>query len=102
MNRLEPGTFGETVMFKKSTTISLAAFASLGATAMSVESASATSIHFGFGHRGHHWNHGHHWRPHYGWGYRAPVYVSAPLARPCYFVRRGGGLFKVCPAPIYY
>lgn len=88
-------------MFKKFSTISLAALASLGAMAMSVESASATSIHFGFGHRGHHWHH--HWRSHYGygWGYN-PVYVSAPLARPCYFVRRGGGLFKVCPAPVYY
>ncbi len=81
-------------MFKKQfTTISIATLAALGALAMSTGGASAGGVRISF-HGGHgHWGH----RPHH-WGfYRPPVYVSYPYARPCYFVRRGGGLYKVCP-----
>jgi hypothetical protein len=78
---------------KKLTTISIAALATLGAYAASVQSASAGSIKISFG-GGHHWNH-HHWG-HY------PVYVSRPV-KTCYFVKRFGELVQVCKyRPIYY
>jgi hypothetical protein len=86
-------------MFKKFSTISLATLATVGAMALSVESASAGSIKIRFGgHFGHH----HHWKPYYGhgWGYH-PVYVSAPV-KSCYFVKRFGELVKVCRYPTYY
>jgi hypothetical protein len=83
-------------MFKKQfTTISIATLAALGALAMSTGGASAGGIKISFGHG--HFGHGHwgHHRPH--WGYYRPAYVSYPYVRTCHFVRRGGGLYKVCP-----
>ena len=94
-------------MFKKPfTTISIATLAVLGAFAMSVEGASAGFSDHGFGvsfHSGHsdHGSWGHDdWGHRRSWGYYgygAPVYVSTPYARPCYYTRRGGALYKVCP-----
>lgn len=98
---------GEQAMFKKFTTISIAAFATLGAFAVGVESASARSGHgmrsHGGGHsmmrhsssRHHgHWGHGHR----YGWGYYgAPILVgAATYGFNCYYVRRHGALYKIC------
>ena len=83
-------------MFKKFTTISIATLATLGAFAMSAESASAGSgISIGF-HSGYHAPR--HWGHRYGWGfYGAPVYVSrSRYVLDCYYVRRYGKLFKVC------
>jgi hypothetical protein len=100
-------------MFMKNfTSISFATLASLGALALSVESASARpgggyrgsfhgggGIHRGFvrhgGFRHGHWGHQHH---RYGWGvYAAPLLVSAATYVPeCYYVRRFGTLYKVC------
>jgi hypothetical protein len=91
-------------MFKKQfTTISIATLATLGAFAMSVESASARPGGHGFrghgfhGGYGRHWGHGH-WEHRYGRGfYGAPIYVSTgAYALDCYYVRRRGLLFKVC------
>jgi hypothetical protein len=95
-------------MSKQFASISLATVATLGAFAMSVESASATPrptssipISHGFGRPA---GSGPslikpiyvHWRHRCRWGvYAAPIYVKH--ARPCYFVRRPAGLFKVCP-----
>jgi hypothetical protein len=104
-------------MFKKQfTTISIATLATLGAFAMSVESASARpgggfrggGFHRAVAFRGgmhrpafrHVHLHRHvHWRHRYHrWGfYRPAVYVGASYASACYFVRRPAGLFKVCP-----
>jgi hypothetical protein len=112
MIRLDHGTIGETAMSKQFTSISLATVATLGAFAMSVESASAiprpTSsipISHGFGRpagsgpgsiKPIHVHRHVHWRHRYRWGvYAPPIYVN--YARPCYFVRRPAGLFKVCP-----
>ncbi len=84
-------------MFKKFSTISLATLATLGALAMSVESASAKSrAHISIGFHGGY--HGHHWNRPYGWGfYGAPVYVSrSRYVLDSYYVRRSGRLFKVC------
>ncbi|HEX2725605.1 MAG TPA: hypothetical protein VHN20_07280 [Beijerinckiaceae bacterium] len=101
-------------MFKKFTTIAIAATASLGAFAVSAESASAGFRGHGF--RGGGFRHVHvnrhfhinrhvhfrrhvHWRYGYRWGYRAPIYASGAYAvgyRPCVFVRRPAGVFKVC------
>ena len=83
-------------MFKKQfTTISIATLAVLGAFAMSTGGASAGGLRISFhsGPSGYH-----HWSPRPYWGfYGAPAYVSYPYVRSCYFVRRGGGLYKVCP-----
>jgi hypothetical protein len=98
------------MFMKKLTTISFATLASLGALALSVESASARpgsgyrggfhggGIHRGFGHGGFrhgHWGHRHH---RYGWGvYATPLLVSTASYVPeCYYVRRFGTLYKVC------
>jgi len=83
-------------MFKKQfTTISIATLAAFGAFAMSTGGASAGGLKISF-HGGHgHWGHGHH-RHHWGF-YGRPAYVSYPYAPACYYVRRGGGLYKVCP-----
>ena len=92
---------------KKLTTISIATLATLGAFAMSVESASARPGHgFRGGHGGHGFarhagfRHGH-WgyrRHGYRWGiYGAPLLVGASAyAMECYYVRRMGALYKVC------
>jgi hypothetical protein len=97
---------------KKFTSISIATMATFGVLALSVESASARpghglrggfhggGIHRGFVRHGgfrHHggWGHRHH---RYGWGvYAAPLLISAAAYVPeCYYVRRVGGLYKVC------
>jgi hypothetical protein len=91
---------------KSFTTISIAALATLGAFAASVESASARSSHgmrsHGGGHgmmrhggsRHHDWGH----RRHHNWGYYgAPLLVGAgAYGLECYYVRRRGGLYKIC------
>ena len=83
---------------KKLTSISIATLATLGAFAMSAESASARGFGISIGH-GHHGNWGHGgWghRRHFGF-YAAPViYTSASYLPDCYYVRRYGKLFKVC------
>jgi hypothetical protein len=82
---------------KQFTTIGVATLAALAAFAVSVDTASAKSrSHISIGsHSGHH--DGNH-RRHHSWdSYRAPVYVSEPYVRSCYFVRRSGALYKVCP-----
>jgi hypothetical protein len=79
---------------KKLTSISIATLATLGAFAMSAESASAKGlkVHIGFGHHHGHWGHGH-YRP---WRYYATPVVYSTYVRECVYVRRFGKLFKVC------
>jgi hypothetical protein len=89
---------------KKLISISIATIATLGALAISAESASARpgshGFRGGFHHGGFHggrWAHGH-WGHRYRWGfYGGPVVVGAASYLPeCYYVRRRGILYKVC------
>ena len=93
---------------KKLMSISIATLATLGAFAISAESASARPGEHGFrgGHDGgfhrgfdggRHWGH-RHWGHGYRWGvYGAPVVLGAAAYVPeCYYVRRRGILYKVC------
>jgi hypothetical protein len=88
---------------KKLTTLAFAGAATLGALALSVESASARpgggyrhGLHRHVGWHRHGWHHRHwRWRHHYGF-YGAPLVVGATYAPYCYWVRRYGALIKVC------
>ena len=92
---------------KQFTTIVLASAATLGALAMSAESASARPgfrAHGGFYHASYGYRWGHRrwshrrWRHRYGWGiYGAPLLIGASAyAVECYYVRRYGALIKIC------
>jgi hypothetical protein len=87
---------------KTITTLAIAAVAALGAASLSAPASAkgfgggfkGGGFHGGFKHHGHHGHWGH--RRHYGWGYGVYGIPVAAYAAECYYVRRYGGLIKIC------